>query len=78
MATIDVRKEDALFQNSPHMNKAYSEVGGGGEVFDFITLHDGKVICIGNGLIGVYASWNDFEAGDNDALSLVPLKEDNV
>ena len=64
--------EEAQMQ-SQNIEKVYTEIGGGGELFDFITLKNGQVICIGNDLIGVYRNFDDFETGLRDPQALVPL-----
>ena len=64
--------------NSGYIAEVYSEVQGGGEVFDFIKLKNGMVICLGNEMMGMYKSMDQYEGidgGDEPYLACVPLKK---
>jgi hypothetical protein len=71
-------RRNEVSNKSENITKSYTEVGGGGELFDMIRLKNGQVVCIGNGLIGIYANENDYETGKNDPQALVPLNKDNA
>jgi hypothetical protein len=43
------------------VSKAHTEQSGGGVMLDFLTLHDGTILCISQDMIGLYRSMESFE-----------------